>query len=127
MLKFGLSAAALLLASPALAQPPQGGPTPPPEFMQAAQGFGQCVGTAMGGLAATVTPEAGATQVLAGCATQKTALETAFETWVSGPSFPAEGREIARQQFRTQLGSAEADIANAIRQRRGSAAPAPAQ
>ena len=127
MLKYGLSAAALMLASPALAQPPQGGPTPPPEFIQAAQAFGQCIGSNLSSLAATVTPEAGASQAIAGCAAQKTALETRFEAWVSSASFPAEGREIARQQFRTQLGGAEAQIAATIRQQRAAPAPAPAQ
>lgn len=106
------------------AQPPGGGPTPPPEFIQAAQAFGQCLGAGSQALPATVAPEAGAPQVLAGCATQKAALEARFEAWISGPTFPEAGRSIARQQFATQMGLAEGQIAEGIR--RGRAAPAPA-
>ena len=126
MLKIGLSAALLVLAAPALAQDPQGGPTPPPAFMASAQAFGQCVGTGIGGLAATVTPEAGATQVLAACATQRTALETQFEAWVASPAFPEAARAPARAQFRERLAGAEAQIAAGIRQGRTSGAPAAA-
>ena len=139
MLKTAFTAALFVAASAATAQPPQTPPpaaapaapqqqvTPPPAFMQAAQAFGQCVEGASSQLPATVTPEAAAAQALAACAAQKTAIETQFEAWVASDSFPAEGRDIARTQFRSQFAQAEGQIADAIRQRRAAAAtPAPA-
>ena len=96
---------------------------PPPEFIQAAQAFGQCIGQTSQALPATTAPEAGAKQALAGCATQKTTLETRFETWVSGPGFPEAGRATAREQFRTQMAGVEPQIAERLRTAR--AAPAP--
>ncbi len=136
MLKTGLSALLVLTASAAVAQPAQTPPAagapaqqqqivPPPAFMQTAEAFGQCVEGAIEQVPASATPEAGAAQALAGCATQKAAMETQFEAWVASDSFPAAGRDMARQQFRTQVGGAEAQIANAIRQQRAApAAPA---
>lgn len=136
MLKSVLSAALLLTASAAVAQPAQTPPpanasaqgqamTPPPAFMQAAQAFGECVEGASGRIATTVTPEAAAAQALAACTAQKTAIETQFEAWVASDSFPAEGRDMARTQFRAQFGQVESQIAGAIRQQRAApAAPA---
>jgi hypothetical protein len=133
MLNSILSAALFLTASTATAQPAQTPPpanapaqgqqiTPPPAFIQAAQAFGQCVEGASGRIATTVTPEAAATQALAACAAQKTAIETQFEAWVASDAFPAEGRDIARTQFRAQFGQVETQIAGAIRQQRAAAA-----
>lgn len=144
MLKFGLFAALLVSASAAAAQPPAGqavpaqppaaatapqqqGPIPPPAFIEAAQGFGLCMQTQLGGLPATVTPEAGAAQALAACATQKTALETQFQSWVASPAFPAEQRDAVLAQFRAEGGQLETQIAGMIRQRRTGAAQPPAQ
>lgn len=100
----------------------QGGPTqpdqalaPPPEFVQAAQAFGQCVSTGASALPATVTPEAGAKQTLSGCQAQKTALETRFEAWISGPGFPEAGRATAREQFRIQIAGVEPQLVERIR------------
>lgn len=146
MLKFGLSATLLFTAAAVQAQPgttpspsttvttpvppsPPAPPpppiSPPPAFIQAAEAFGQCVETASGGIATTVTPEAAAAQALAACAAQKTAIETQFEAWVASDAFPAEGRDVARTQFRAQFGQVESQIAGAIRQQRAApAAPA---
>lgn len=138
MLKTGLSATLFMAASAAVAQPAQTPPTanaapaqqqqvvPPPAFIQAAEAFGQCVESASSRIPATVTPEATAAQALVACAAQKTAIETQFEAWVASDAFPAGGRDIARQQFRSQFAQAEGQIANAIRQQRAApAAPAP--
>lgn len=147
MLKFGLFTALLVTAAAVQAQPattpppsvtattpvpppapaqPQQQVTPPPAFIQAATALGQCLQGAAGQVPATTSPEAGATQVLAACTTQQTTLETQFEAWVASDAFPAEGRDMARQQFRAQLGQAEAQVANAIRQQRAApVAPAP--
>lgn len=88
---------------------------PPPEFVQAAQAFGQCVSTGASALPATVTPEAGAKQTLSGCQAQKTALETRFEAWISGPGFPEAGRATAREQFRIQIAGVEPQLVERIR------------
>lgn len=132
-----LLAVLLLQAAPAAppAAAPQAAPAqpqgvaPPPEFIQSAQAFGQCVGQASGALPATVTPEAGAKQALAACAAQKATMEQRFESWVAGPNFPEAGRPIAREQFRTQIAGVETQIADDIRRARATpagATPAPA-
>lgn len=135
MLKTAFSAALFLTASVAVAQPAQTPPpaaapqqqpiTPPPAFVQAAQAFGQCVEGAAGQIPTTVAPEVAASQALATCATQKTAIETQFEAWVASDAFPAAGRDMARTQFRGQMAQVEAQIATAIRERRAGP-PAPA-
>lgn len=134
MLKTGLSAALFMAAPAAVAQPAQATPpanaapaqqqqvVPPPAFIQAAEAFGQCVEGASSQLPITVTPEAAAAQALVTCAAQKNAIETQFEAWVASDAFPAGGRDIARQQFRSQFAQAEGQIANAIRQQRAAAA-----
>lgn len=130
MMKYSLFTLALVTAAPALAQtgdaPPSGAQvTPPPAFITAAQAFGQCLSTGVAGVAATVTPEAGAHQVVTGCEGQRGALETQFEAWVSGPNFPEAGREAARAKFKEQIGAVEPAIANEIRTNRAAPAPAP--
>jgi hypothetical protein len=113
-----LAAAATSLAG----QPPEGAPEPPAAFIQAAQAFGQCLQGGAAKLAATITPEAGATQVVAGCAQQRTDLDAQFEVWISGSGFPEAGRMIAREQFQAELKQVESQVADGIR--RGRAAPA---
>ena len=127
MLKTFALVASLWLAAPALAQtaPPASEPAPPPEFIAAAQSFGQCVGRTASATTATTTPEIGAQQALAGCAAEKTAMETRFESWVSGPAFPEVGRAPARAQFAAQMAQVERRVANGIREARAKAPPAP--
>lgn len=146
MLKSGLAAAllattalaatALAAQPPAPAAPPQtpvpappappATPAPPPEFFAAVQGFGQCVETGARGVAATVTPEAGATTVLAGCAAQRRELERQVYALIDSPVVPAERKEAARTQARAQLAELPAQIAGAIRQMRAPPPPTPA-
>lgn len=120
MLKYGLSAALLLAAAPALAQ---GGHTPPPAIQAAAQAFGQCIGAGLQGLAATVTPEAGAATVLSGCATQRQELERVADGFIA--SLPEAERAAARDQMRAQLGQIQPQITEAIRRRRAGGGAAP--
>ncbi|WP_425229380.1 hypothetical protein [Sphingomonas sp.] len=133
---------ALLLAAPALAQtgatPPAPAPTaapaqpmmPPPEFMTAAQAFGQCLSGKVAAAPATTTPEAAAHQAVTGCTAEKATLAARFDSWVASPSFPAAGRAQAHQQFDGQMNDLETTIAGQIRQGRSQAgaatAPAPA-
>jgi hypothetical protein len=117
---------AMMLAATATSladQPPGGAPEPSPAFIQAAQEFGQCLQRGAAKLAATVTPEAGATQVVAGCTQQRTDLSTHFEAWVSSSGFPEAGRPIAREEFQAELNRVETHVAAGIRRAR--AAPAP--
>ena len=87
--------------------------------------FGQCVMSGVQGLAATVTPEAGAASVLGACATQRQALQQAAEGYIA--TMPEADRAGATEQLRSQLGGAEARVADRIRQMRAAPAPAPAQ
>ena len=134
MLKTGLSALLLVAATAAAAQPAttppanqapaqQQRPAPPPAFIAAAEEFGRCGEGGVEQTPATVTPEATAAQAIAACSTQKAALETEFEAWVAGPDFPEANRDMARQQFRSQIGTAEAQLAEQIRQQRSGAQP----
>ena len=120
-----------LAATPAFAQnqtaPAAPAPAgPPPEAMAAVQAagsaFGQCIQTGVMGVPAAVTPEAGATTVLNGCATQRTALEGAVQTLIA--ALPAEQRAMAQEQARSQLAGVPAQIAAGIQQMRGASAPA---
>ena len=128
MLKYGLSAALLVAALPAFAQPapaPAAPSGPPPAIQQAGQAFGECIGNGMRGLAATVTPEAGAASIVGGCATQRQALQQAAEAFIA--TLPEAQRTQALTHLRSELGGVETDVANAIRQQRAAPAPAPAQ
>ena len=133
MLKYGLSIALLCGATTALAQnapaPAASTTTPPPPavqaIQQAAMGFGQCIQTGVQGVPASVTPEAGATRVLGGCATQRQQLVQAAEAFIA--TMPADQQAGARTQLNTQLGAAETQIASVIRQQRAAPAAAPAQ
>lgn len=132
MLKFIVSAACLAIAVPAFAQDsaapaPQAPQLTGPQLaiQQAAMAFGQCVQAGVRGVGADVTPEAGATAVLSGCATQKTALETAAQSFIA--TMPEAERAGAQEHLRTGLAQAETQIAGAIRaQRTAAAAPAAA-
>jgi hypothetical protein len=131
-LKLGLGAALLLAASSAAAQPPAAAPPAPtptvsPEqraaLQSAATAFGQCVSAGIQRLSASVAPEAGATIVLGGCAAQRGALAQSVEAIIA--IVPDAQRPAAQAQFESQMGQAEAQTAEAIRQARA-APPAPA-
>ena len=125
MTRFGFSAALLIAAAPAAAQQaaapaPAGGA----EIQQAATAFGQCIQTGAQGVAATVTPEAGAASVLSGCAGQRAALERAAEAMINSPAVPADKKAVAREQLRSQMAAVPTKIADGIRMMRaGAAAP----
>ena len=128
MLKYGLSAALLVAALPAFAQPapaPAAPAGPPAAIQQAAQAFGECVGNGMRGLAATVTPEAGAASIVGTCSGQRDALVQAAETFIN--TLPEPQRAQALTHMRSELGGVETDIAAAIRQNRAAPAPAPSR
>ena len=130
MHRFSTFAFLCLAATPAFAQnettPAPSGP--PPEAMaaiqQAGMAFGTCVQGAIGSVPATVTPEAGATSVLATCGTQRQALEQAAQALIA--ALPEAQRAAAQEQMRTQLAAVPGQIAAGIQQMRGAAAPAPA-
>jgi hypothetical protein len=135
ILKSCLAAAMLCGATAALAQteapastPPA--PTPPMTPQQTAvqttaMAFGQCVMTGVQGVPATVTPEAGAVTVLAGCGTQRQQLEQAVEAMIA--TMPEDQKAGAREHFRTQMASAETQVAQAIGRQRAAPPAAPAQ
>ena len=135
MFRLSAFAALCLAAGPALAQnqttPAPAGP--PPEavaaIQQAAAALGQCIQTGIGSVPASVTPEAGATSVLGGCATQRQAVERAARALIS--TLPEASRPAGEAQLNAQMSSIEAQIAGGIRQMRaapvGTPAPAPAQ
>jgi hypothetical protein len=118
-----LCLAALPFAAQAQTAPPATG-----TVEQTAAAFTQCVQTGAMGLPDSVTPEAGATQVLNGCATQRDALVRAAQALIG--SMPEAERPAALEQLRTQLAGAETQIAGGIRAMReaqaGTPAPAPA-
>ena len=130
-----LPAAALAQTQPAQpATPPAAGQAPAPAppappaaettaIQQAAMAFGQCLQTGVGTVPATVTPEAGATSVVNGCATQRQGLEQAAQALIA--TMPEAQRAAAQEQLRSQLGSVEGQVASGIRQMRGAATPAP--
>jgi hypothetical protein len=131
--KFPLSAALLLAAAPALAQPPAAASPPPaaaeasgPQaaIQQTAMAFGQCVSTGAQHVDAAVTPEAGATTVLAGCTAQRTALEQAVEALLA--TLPADQQAAGRAQLQSQLAAVPTQVADGIRRGRAAAAAPPA-
>ena len=127
-LKSALPAALLLASAAALAQPPAASSSPasteatgPSAAIQpAAMAFSQCLSAAIPNVGASVTPEAGAATVLAGCSTQKTALDQAVEALLA--TLPAEQQAAGRAQYQSQIGQAQTQIADAIRQHRTPAA-----
>jgi len=136
MLRFSALAILCLAATPAIAQnqaaPAPSAPAaqtpagPPPEAIAAVQAagsaFGQCIQTGVMGVPAAVTPEAGATTVLAGCSSQRQALETAVQALIG--TLPEAQRPMAQEQARSQLAGVPAQIAAGIQQMRGASAPA---
>ena len=128
-LKFALYASLFAAAMPAAAQPPASTPAPsaaptgPAAAIQpAAMAFGQCLSAGVQNAPASVTPEAGATAVLAGCAAQHTALDQAVEALLV--TLPADQQAAGRARYQSQIGQAQTQIADAIRQRNAAAAPA---
>src|SRR5437868_14740874 len=114
-----------LAAAPAFAQnqaaPAPSAPAgPPPEAIAAVQSaasaFGLCIQTGIAGVPASVTPEAGATSVMAGCATQRTTVEQAVQALIA--TLPEAQRTMAQEQLRTQAASVPGQIADGIRQMR---------
>ncbi len=108
---------------------PQASPTqpmagPPPEFIAAAQAYGECMKVAGPKVTAAMTPEAGAQQMLTECAGRKVDLDARFEAWVASPGFPEAGRDMAREQYKAQMANVPAQVADGIRQSRAKAAPA---
>jgi hypothetical protein len=136
MLRFSALALLCLAATPALAQnqaapaaPAAPAPAgPPPEAVaavqQAAMTFSQCIQTGIGGVPANVTPEAGATNVISGCGTQRGALEGAVQALIG--TLPEERRPMALEQMRSQLAGLPAQVAAGISQMRAASAPAAA-
>lgn len=110
--------------------PGQNGPQiqPSPAFMASAEAFSQCVEAGAGALPATVTPEAGAQTVIAGCQAQVTEMRTQFHAWVDAEAgFPAEAKPMIKSQFDARFDSeARTRVAEGIRQARaGGTPPAP--
>lgn len=97
-------------------------PTPPPAVVQAYEAFGRCLENAVGQTPGSLTPEAGAAQVLAACAEQKRTMDAQFEAWIASESFPAADRDAARRQHRDQIGEMERQVADWIRFMRASPA-----
>ena len=132
MLKYGLSIAFLCCAGAAFAQagapvsaPPAPAPAMTPEqnaIQQSVMGFAQCVMAGVPNVPANLTPEAGATNVLAACAAQRRQLDAAVDALIA--TLPEPNKAAAREQYRTQMAAAETQIASRIGQLR--AAPAPA-
>ena len=120
-----LSAAVLCCTGAALAQAPAPAASgPQAAVQQTAMAFGQCIQTGVQGVAGTVTPEAGATSVLGGCANQRQQLEQAIEALIA--TLPADQQAPAREQARTQIAAAHGQVAAAITRMRAAPAPAPA-
>jgi hypothetical protein len=113
-------------ATPPAATPAPAGP--PPEavaaIQQAGAAFGQCIQTGAAAVPATVTPEAGATSVVNGCATQRTAVETAANALIA--TLPEAQRAGAQAELRSQLGAVEGQVAAGIRAGRATPAATPA-
>ena len=115
-------AAAAQTAAPAA---PAAQPDPLQVALQTnAMAFGQCVVGGMATVPATVTPQAGAAQVMGACNAQKLQLVQAAEAMIA--ALPEDRRAGATAQLQTRLTSAESEIAEEITRRRAAAAaPAP--
>lgn len=99
---------------------------PPPEAVAAiertATAFSQCVQAGIEAVPANVTPEAGATGIVNGCAAQRRELEQAALALIA--TIPEAQRPEAQAQLRAQMGGIEPQVANGIRQKRAATAPA---
>ena len=119
---FTLSGAAM--AQTATAAAPAAQPDPLQVAVQTtATAFGECVVGGIAAVPATVTPQAGAAQVLGGCNAQKLQLVEAAEAMIA--ALPEDRRAGAAAMLQTRLAGAEAEISAEITRRR-SAAAAPA-
>jgi hypothetical protein len=139
-LRFALTTFMMLAGAPALAQPPAGTAPPagaaaagqPPQpspaeiaaIQQAGQGFGTCISGGIPNVPDSATPEAGAAGVMAGCAAQRQALVQAVEAMLA--NMPEPQRTEGHAQMESQLGEAQTQVADAIRQHRAAAAAPPA-
>jgi len=138
MSRFPILAVLCLTALPAaaLAQPAPAQPAPAPApaapagappaavtaVQQAGMAFGQCVQTGVQAVPATVTPEAGATGVLGGCAPQRQTLEQAVNALLA--TLPEDQRAAGQERLRAELGGIQGQVIAAIQARRTPAAPA---
>lgn len=113
-----LTTALFLLAAATQAQAAPADMGPPPEFMQAAQAYGQCIGGGVRSADAKQTPEAAAQSVIATCKAQREAIATRFESWIAGSAMPDEAKTMARAQFKTEMDKVPAQIADGIRKSR---------
>ncbi len=93
-------------------------------LQQAASAFGQCVEAGANAVPASVTPEAGAASVLAGCAAQRQSLAQAIDAFIA--TAPEEQRPAIAERARAQLDGVEAQVVAGIRQQRAASAPSPA-
>ncbi|HEY1606595.1 MAG TPA: hypothetical protein VGF77_13465 [Allosphingosinicella sp.] len=137
-LKLAFPAAFLLAAAPIAAQPPAAPAPQPPaaapeqqattaqqaEIQRTAMAFGQCIKTGLDNLSATIAPEAGAASVLGGCSAQRNDLGKAVDAMIA--TLPEAQRAAAHTQFESQIGEAQTQIAEAIRQHRAAPPAAPA-
>jgi hypothetical protein len=130
-LKVTIAAVLLLVAAPALAQPPAASSPPPASaeasgpgaaIQQAATAFSQCLSTGAQRVDAAVTPEAGAANVVNGCAAQRQALDQAVEAMLA--TLPADQQAAGRAQYQSQLATVPTQLADGIRQGRAAATPA---
>ena len=114
-------AAAAQTAAPAA---PAAQPDPLQVALQTnAMAFGQCVVGGIAAVPATVTPQAGASQIMGNCNAQKLQLVQAAEAMIA--ALPEDRRATATAALQTRLASAEGEIAEEITRRRAApAAPA---
>ena len=130
MFRTSFLALLFVAAAPAFAQntttPAPAGPSQEAitAIQTAAAAFGQCVQAGTAAVPAAVTPEAGATTVLAGCSAQKQAIEQAVRALLA--TLPAEQRAAGEAQLAAQIAGVPGQIADGIRQSRAAPAPAPA-
>lgn len=111
----------LLIAAQAAPAPS----APPTVFFTAAQAYGECLKQGGAAAPASVTPEAAAQQVVAGCAAQRAALDSQFDAWISATGMPADSRDAARAQYTARMSGVPAQVAENIRAARARAAPTP--
>ena len=131
MLKYGLSIALLCGAGAALAlnRAPAAATASTPQqsaLQTSAMAFAQCVIGGIPSVPASLSPDAGAAQVIANCATLRQQLDLAVEAYVA--TQPEAERAAAREQYRSQMAEAQPQIAARISQLRAApATAAPAQ
>ncbi|MHA6723648.1 hypothetical protein [Sphingomonas sp. RS2018] len=102
------------------AAPATPAPNPGADIGAKSTAFSTCIRSNIAKVPATVTPEAGADQVLATCKADETALRAAIDVQLA--AVPAESQATARQQVDASFAQARTGIANGIRQSRTPAA-----